>query len=339
MDQTGSNIGTMQNHDNPLLCKIGTGTMVSDGLTMMNAHMSTSTFRVSATKIGDNNYLGNAIFFPSDAKTGDNCLLGTKVMIPVDGPVRENVGLSGSPAFEIPRISQSDQQMSEIDADERALGLRKKTAHNIRTMGLWLLAKWLFSLIVIYLGLGSLMLYNDYGVWSLVGGTILGITLTIGYFIGQEWVSLGFKRLQPLMCTLYDQRFWSVERHWKVADTPLSKLFIGTPFRTLVLRALGVKVGKRVFDDGCMPTEKTLIEIGDFCTLNEESTLQPHSLEEGVFKLDRIKLGSGCTLGINAFAHYGVTMENNVILAADSFWPLFFGGRMLSKVLFEAFLP
>ena len=47
--------------------------------------------------------------------------------------------------------------------------------------------------------------------------------------------------------------------------------------------------------------------------------LQNHSLEEGVFKADFIKVGNGSTIGINAFAHYGVTIGDNVILAADSF--------------------
>ena len=317
--QTGSNFGTMQQHDNPLMCHIGTGTMVSDGLTMMNAQMSTSSFKVSKTVIGDNNYLGNAIFYPSDSKTGNNCLLATKVMIPVDGPVRENVGLLGSPCFEIPRSTLRDQQMSDVDEDLRDRELRNKNAHNIRTMAIWLLAKWLFSFLAMYLGLASFALYNDFGIASLVGGGVAGFALTIGYFVGLEWFSLGFKRLQPMMSTVYDERFWSVERHWKVADTPLTSMFGGTPFKNMLSRMLGVKVGKRVFDDGCMVTEKTLAEIGDYCTLNEESTLQCHSLEEGVFKADRIKVGNGCTLGINAFAHYGVTMDDNAILAADSF--------------------
>ena len=74
--QTGSNFGTSQQHDNPLLCHIGTGTMVSDGLMMMNAQMSTSSFKVSKTVIGDNNYLGNAIFYPSDSKTGNKLPAG-----------------------------------------------------------------------------------------------------------------------------------------------------------------------------------------------------------------------------------------------------------------------
>ncbi len=107
--QTGSNFGLDQRHDIPYLCEIGTGTMVSDGLSMINAPMSSSSFRLGKVKIGDHNYLGNNIYYPADGKTGANCLLGTKVMIPIDGPVRENVGLLGSPCFEIPRAVERDK--------------------------------------------------------------------------------------------------------------------------------------------------------------------------------------------------------------------------------------
>ena len=170
-----------------------------------------------------------------------------------------------------------------------------------------------------YLGFAALMLYNDYGLWSFVTAGLIGFATMIGYFVGLEWLTLGFKKLQPMKSTIYDPRYWCVERHWKGADTPITKMFKGTPYKNVITRMLGVKVGKRVFDDGAMLTEKTLSTIGDYCTLNEESTVQNHSLEEGVFKSDRVKLGAGCTLGINSFVHYGVTMGDNVILAADSF--------------------
>ena len=42
--------------------------MVSDGLSMMNAQMSSSSFKLSQVKIGDRNYLGNNIFFPPAAR-------------------------------------------------------------------------------------------------------------------------------------------------------------------------------------------------------------------------------------------------------------------------------
>jgi acetyltransferase-like isoleucine patch superfamily enzyme len=37
------------------------------------------------------------------------------------------------------------------------------------------------------------------------------------------------------------------------------------------------------------------------------------------FKSDRITIGTGCTLGVGAFVHYGVTMGDGAVLAADSF--------------------
>ena len=47
--------------------------------------------------------------------------------------------------------------------------------------------------------------------------------------------------------------------------------------------------------------------------------LQAHSLEEGVFKSDHIRMGSGCSIGPGAFVHYGVTMGDHVVLDADCF--------------------
>ena len=73
VEQTGSNMGTNQRHDNPFLCNIGSGTMVSDGLSMINTQMSATSFQLAESKIGDNNYLGNDIFYPPNGQTGVNC--------------------------------------------------------------------------------------------------------------------------------------------------------------------------------------------------------------------------------------------------------------------------
>ena len=144
VEQTGSNMGTNQRHDNPFLCNIGSGTMVSDGLSMINMHMSATSFRLAESKIGDNNYLGNDIFYPPNGKTGANVLLGTKTMIPIDGPVRENVGLLGSPAFEIPRMVDRDRDMNaSIDEATRRARLRQKNAYNFVTALLFLVSRWM----------------------------------------------------------------------------------------------------------------------------------------------------------------------------------------------------
>ncbi|MDH3680152.1 MAG: peptide synthetase, partial [Acidimicrobiia bacterium] len=93
----------------------------------------------------------------------------------------------------------------------------------------------------------------------------------------------------------------------------------GTPFKTMIWRLLGVRIGARVFDDGCFITEKALASIGDHCTLNVASTIQCHSQEDGGFKSNRTAIGPGCTLGVGAFVHYGVSMGADSVLSADSF--------------------
>jgi hypothetical protein len=95
--------------------------------------------------------------------------------------------------------------------------------------------------------------------------------------------------------------------------------FSGTPFKGVIWRLLGAKVGRRLFDDGCWMTERSLVTIGDHCTLGATSTIQAHSLEDGAFKSDHIVIGSHSTLATHAFVHYGVTMGESSVLALDSF--------------------
>jgi non-ribosomal peptide synthetase-like protein len=319
VEQTGSNFGTNQKHDNPFLCEIGSGTMVSDGLSMINMHVSSSSFRLRQTRIGERNYLGNDIHYPPDGRTGTNCLLGTKVMIPIDGPLLENVGLLGSPCFEIPRMVDRDNLNASLSAETRKQRVGQKNVHNLVTACLFLLARWMFifgTLVVSHL---AVLNYQHYGIVSLFAASVLLSVATILYFAFIERASLGFKRLTPQMASIYEPYFWSHERHWKLSDSPIVSLFAGTPFKNLISRLIGVKIGRKVYDGGCSITERTLTEIGDYANLNEGSVLQAHSLEEGVFKSDYIRIGAGCTLGCAAFVHYGVTMGDHVVLDADSF--------------------
>ena len=59
--------------------------------------------------------------------------------------------------------------------------------------------------------------------------------------------------------------------------------------------------------------------VGDDCVLNAGSGIQCHSQEDGTYKSDRTTLGAGCTIGVGALVHYGVTMGEGAVLAADSF--------------------
>jgi non-ribosomal peptide synthetase-like protein len=130
---------------------------------------------------------------------------------------------------------------------------------------------------------------------------------------------MGFKRLKPQLASIYDQYFWWHERYWKLNAFPILGLFAGTPFRGILLRAMGMKVGSKLFDCSLGIPERSLTEVGDNVNLNEGCVLQAHSLEEGVFKSDYIRLGNRCSIGPGALVHYGVITGDDVVLDADSF--------------------
>lgn len=320
VEQTGSNFGTEVGHETPYLSTIGTGTMVADGLSIMNADYTNTSFRVSRVSIGPNNFVGNNIAYPPGGRTGENCLLATKVMIPLDGDVREGVGLLGSPSFEIPRSVERDSRFDSLAAGPaRQRRLSQKNRYNLRTMALFLLSRWLYVFIITVLGLAAFYYYRGFADLLTAAFLALVVLLTPVYFVLVERGLRAFRPLQPRYCSIYDPYFWRHERLWKLPGEAYLNAFDGTPLKNLVWRGLGVRIGRRVFDDGCYLTERTLVTIGNDCVLNAGSKIQCHSQEDGTFKSDRSAIGAGCTLGVGAMVHYGVTMADGSELAPDSF--------------------
>jgi non-ribosomal peptide synthetase-like protein len=319
VEQTGSNFGTDVKHENPYLSAVGSGTVVADGLSFANADFSGTSFRVSRVSVGANNFLGNNIVYPTHGRTGDNCLLATKVMVPVDGPVREGVGLLGSPSFEIPRSVARDVGHELDDAGELRQRLAAKNRHNLVTIALYLLVRWGYVTLMTLVGALAVDLHHAWGGVVAVLFSMSAVLIGVPYFVLVEKSVTGLEALTPQGCSIYDRAFWRHERYWKVPVRTYLQMFNGTPMKNVLARLLGVRVGRRVFDDGCMYVEKKFVTVGDGCTLNAGSIIQCHSQEDGAFKSDLTVLGSGVTLGVNAFVHYGVTMGDGAVLAADSF--------------------
>ncbi len=307
-EETGSNFGAQQGQDNPFLCSVGEDTVASDGLWLGNLVMSSRAFRLGRSRLGERNFCGTNVYAPPDVRTGDNVMFATKVMAPVDGPVREDVGLLGSPAFEIPRASQRDLDiLARIGAKERKRRLVRKTWINVAAMIGLVASRALFVFLTVFVFGWTAAVYgfNDVPAMTAAAGVFFLLSAAAAIFI--ERASLGFRRLKPTMATVYDPAFWRVERYWKLM-IPLHGALAGTPMRNVVMRLLGAEVGRRVFDDGCSVSERTLIVVGDEANLNENALLQGHSLEEGVFKSDYVRIGAGASVGARCLVHYGVTV-------------------------------
>jgi non-ribosomal peptide synthetase-like protein len=198
--------------------------------------------------------------------------------------------------------------------------LAAKNRHNVATMGYWLLAKYVYAFALTLFGLLAADLYAQWGALALALGQVLAVTYTLFHVVLVERMSTGFRGVQPAYCSIYEKTFRQRERFFKMQAGPgLHSIFVSTPFQSLFWRMVGVRVGKRLFDDGGGMSEKNLVTLGDDVTLNAGCFLQCHSQEDYAFKSEPIAIGSGSTIGIAATVHYGVTMGEGTVLAPESF--------------------
>jgi non-ribosomal peptide synthetase-like protein len=255
-EQTGSNFGADLEHENPFLVDIGRGTMIADGATLIDTDYTSTSFRATPLSIGPGNFLENAVAYPSGGRVGENCVIATKAMVPLDGPVRSDVGLLGSPCFEIPRSATADDRFDHLrTGEEFRRRLRAKNRHNIGTMGLFLAVRWVYVYIVTLFAMTAWDLYSGNPVAVIAGLTVATLLFSLGYFITVERAMLRFRSLRPRYCSIYDPYFWWHERYRKLM-APLIGIFDGTPFKEIVWRLVGVRVGRRLFDDGCSIAER-----------------------------------------------------------------------------------
>ena len=318
--QTGVNFGTEVMHANPSLSAVGSGTMVADGLHLVNDEVSSTSFRASRVAIGPHNFVGNDVTYPAGARTRDNVLLGTKVLVPLDGKIREGVGLLGSPCFEIPRSVERDMRFDHLRTGEAlGRGLAAKNRCDLQTIGIFVVTRWLGVLLFAFLYLAAIELYDvlPHGLNTVLFA--LSMVVTAVFLCGVQRCIVALHPTQPAICSIYHPDFWWAERIWKMHPIHYLHAFDGTPFKNVLWRLMGVRVGRRVFDDGAHISEPTLTAIGDESVLNYRSKIQCHSQEDGTFKCDRTMIGARCALGVGTFVLYGVTMGDGSALAADSF--------------------
>ena len=93
------------------------------------------------------------------------------------------------------------------------------------------------------LSLGAVDLYQVWGAASFLPFTIVGLLFTVVYFVSVERAVDRLQMVAPSGCSIYDRAFWRHERAWKVPSETYFRLFDGTPFKNVLWRLLGVRIG------------------------------------------------------------------------------------------------
>jgi len=75
-------------------------------------------------------------------------------------------------------------------------------------------------------------------------------------------------------------------------------LFRGSPIWTWHLRLEGARVGRHVYVNTVFISDHNLLEFGDATVIGADAHISGHTVEHGIVKTGRVRLGRGVTIGL-----------------------------------------
>jgi acetyltransferase-like isoleucine patch superfamily enzyme len=98
-------------------------------------------------------------------------------------------------------------------------------------------------------------------------------------------------------------------------------IFRGTPIWTAYLRLAGVRAGRRVYVNSLAVSDYPLLELGDDVIIGDDAHLSGHTVENGLVKTGRVRIGRNVTVGLGAVIGIGVRVGDGCQIGALSLVP------------------
>ena len=123
--------------------------------------------------------------------------------------------------------------------------------------------------------------------------------------------------------------FWPLLKWVRyMASIQLVRVFAGSLFKAtlgsdLYLRLNGARLGHGVYINSLAVSDHNLLEFGDHLVIGDGAHLSGHTVERGMLKTARVRLGSGVTVGLGTFVGIGVTAGDGCQIGALSLVPKF----------------
>jgi non-ribosomal peptide synthetase-like protein len=153
-----------------------------------------------------------------------------------------------------------------------------------------------------------------------MGLGILGLwPALLALSVAVKWLVIGRYRpgAYPLWGSYY-LRWWIVSR-FQLLAAPAA--LAGTPLLPLYFRCMGARVGRNCTIDTVHASAFDLIRIGDDTSIGSETQLLGYRVEDGLFLLGSIDIGSRCFVGIHSALGLDVRMANDARLDDLSLLP------------------
>ncbi|MCX6129345.1 MAG: amino acid adenylation domain-containing protein, partial [Proteobacteria bacterium] len=279
---------------------------VADGVSLGAPRVADGAVELLATTIGKRTFLGNSALVPAGAEIADKVLIGCLSVPPKDAQSQSRSSSSwfGSPALFLPH-RQICVQFDEGSTfrPPRRLYLLRLAIEFVRILlplsSVISISSFVVSILVNLglIGFSYLELLLILPFIALGAGLLAGV-LTI--IVKRQVIGVYSPTIRPLWSTFV----WGSELvtclYENLAVVLLLSHLRGTPFINIYLRALGCKIGKRVYTDTTDITEFDVVTVGDDAALNEDCGLQTHLFEDRVMKISNVNVGARCSIGAGA---------------------------------------
>jgi len=300
----------------PELVEIGPGTFLADGIYIGGPRLDRGAVTLARTRLGANVYLGNHVVIPAGRTLPAGVLLG---VCTVAGEAME-AGRSwfGHPPFELPR-------REVVECDVR-LTLKPSPIRYL-TRVFWELLRFALPIPPALAALAWLRVVaaaETTGAWLPISAAVclagLAAELALCLLaVAAKWLLLG--RVRPgqhpfwaCWCGRWDYMFVTWEA-W--AHSTLTHLE-GTLLLSWYLRAMGMKIGKRVVlgPGFAQVVDPDMLIVEDGATVS--AMFQAHTFEDRVLKLDYIRVRRRATLGFATVPLYGADIGAAASVAPHS---------------------
>ena len=296
--------------------RIGSESFFADGIYLGGPKVHRGTVTISDTSLGSGTFLGNHVVIPAGALLPDGLFVGVCTVADA-ARARADSAWFGHPALELPR-------REVVSADRRVTHSPGWLRYGNRL--LWESLR--FALPILPLMIGYLWIWS-FSVASADGPLLVlvvapAITLAaLGIqclaVVALKWLLLGRTRagqhpLWSCWCSRWDFLYVAWQFY---ALRPLAALE-GTLFLAAYLRAMGVRIGRRVvLGPGlAQVADPDMIIIEDDATVN--ANYQAHSFEDRVLKTAPVVVRRGATVGESAVVFYGADIGENAWVTPNS---------------------
>lgn len=312
-------ISTASNVTHTLL-DIGEGSFIADAVSLGEADVRGQELILERTSIGNSSFVGNSALIPQGYDLPDNMLVGV-LSTP---PSKEQIAAGnardffGSPAIALPHRQPSKEFPSSLTMTP---SFGRKMAR-----GLVELVRILIPETVLLICSVLFIAYAHDLIKVGLSYRVFLIPFYYLYFIGLpcflvtvalKWLFVGrYKEGQHPMWTWKVWRSEAMTTTYEALAVPFFLEYLkGTAWLPVMLRLLGIQIGKRVWMNTTDITEYDMVSIGDDTALNDDCGPQTHLFEDRVMKIGSVKIGSRSSVGARSIVLYDSVISDDVNIA------------------------